>query len=170
MKKKVVITLCLLIILCNFLSAEEGITGFWKSISDETGKTQTITAIYEYNGQLFGRIIVTFDEEGYPKDTIDTPAERTTALLGNPFYAGLDFIWNLTEKGNKWTRGKILDPQQGRLYSCEMWLEDENLIVRGQILFFGRNQTWCRVNPSDLPPGFHLPDYSRFRPSIPSIK
>ena len=47
--------------------------------------------------------------------------------------------------------GKILDPKKGRVYSCEMWRKDENLIVRGKIAFLGRNQTWVPYAAPDLP-------------------
>ena len=169
--KRIIITTLLILTLATFsLGAAEDITGFWKSISDETGLPQSITAIYNYNGKVYGRVVVTFDDFGVPEDTLDRPVARAELIKGDPFYAGLDFIWDMEERGNKWSRGKIMDPPVAKIYSCDMWIEDGNLIVRGKIGPFGRNQTWYKAQPSDLPAGFRFPDYSRFRPTIPEPK
>jgi hypothetical protein len=47
--------------------------------------------------------------------------------------------------------GKILDPKKGKVYSCEMWRDGENLIVRGKIAFLGRNQIWLPYKGEPLP-------------------
>lgn len=170
MKRKFLIVALILLSSSLSLSAAQDITGFWKSVSDETGLPQSITAIYEYNGKLYGRIIVTFDDLGVPEDTMDAPTVRADLIEGDPFYAGLDFIWDIEDRGRKWGRGKIMDPPVAKTYSCEMWLEDENLIVRGKIGPFGRNQTWLRAQPEDLPAGFRFPNTRGFRPRIPEAK
>ena len=57
---------------------------------------------------------------------------------------GLDIIWNLSEDGNKYTGGHILDPKKGKVYGCEIWRDKDKLIVRGKIAFLGRNQIWLK--------------------------
>ena len=40
-----------------------------------------------------------------------------------------------------------IDPKNGKIYDCEMWLEEDNmdeLKVRGYIYFLFRTQTWLR--------------------------
>ena len=170
MKRKYVLGVLLLCCICFSLSAAQDITGFWKSISDETGLPQSITAIYEYNGKIYGRIIVTYDDFGVAEDTIDAPTVRAELIEGDPFYAGLDFIWDMQDRGRKWGRGKIMDPPVAKVYTCEMWMEDGNLIVRGKIGPFGRNQTWYRAMPEDLPAGFRFPNTRGYRPRIPEAK
>ena len=69
-----------------------------------------------------------------PGDKKDTP------LLG------LVIIENMKPYKDYWRKGKILDPEDGTLYGCEIWLDDGNLKVRGKHwtgLF--RTQTWYRV-------------------------
>lgn len=148
----------------------EDIVGFWKTINENTGRAQSIVAIYEYQGKYFGRIIGTYDERGHIKDSIYYPKERAPGVIGKPFYAGLDIIWNLQNNGNKYTRGEILDPEKGRIYGAEMWLKNGNLVVRGKILFFGRNQTWLPVTDGEFADNFRKPDLKAFVPSIPRIK
>ena len=41
---------------------------------------------------------------------------------------------------------EILDPENGKTYDCEIWLENDKLKVRGYIAFFYRTQTWEKVN------------------------
>ena len=59
-----------------------------------------------------------------------------------PPVMGMDIIWDLEQKGDKYKGGEILDPTKGKVYGCEIWRDNENLIVRGKIAFLGRNQTW----------------------------
>jgi len=55
-----------------------------------------------------------------------------------------------------WQDGKILDPNNGKFYSCKIWLENRNLEVRGYIGFFFRTQQWLRYNPSSNQPPIML--------------
>lgn len=42
-----------------------------------------------------------------------------------------------------WKKGKILDPENGNEYDCELWIEDGNLKVKGKHgTGFSRTQTW----------------------------
>ena len=145
------------------------LVGFWKSIDEETNLPTTITGIYEYRGKLYGRIVITFDE-GIMKDTIYKPGDKAELIQGDPYYAGLDFIWDLVPRGSKWINGNIMDPKEGKVYLSEIWLDNGKLIVRGKIkigfISIGRNQTWLPVTSADLPAGFVLPDLSTFQPTI----
>lgn len=164
-------TLLLLIILSLSVSitAEEKVTGLWKSISDETQKISSISVIYEYNGKIYGRILVAYDENGNLVDSIANPTEKAVNIKGEPFFSGLDFIWNMEKKGNKWTKGKIMDPNPAKIYSCDIWRENENLVVRGKIGPFGRNQVWLPVTRNDkLPEGLVIPE--NLVPVIPEPK
>jgi uncharacterized protein (DUF2147 family) len=147
----------------------EDIMGFWKSISDETQKPQSIIAIYPYKDKYYGRLIATYDDNGKIADTIEYPHEKAPAIKGNPYYAGLDIIWDLEKEkdGAKYINGVILDPQKGDEYAAKAWIENDNLIVRGEILFIGKNQTWPKAQDSDFPVGFKKPDLTKLIPVIP---
>lgn len=166
---KSLLILCLLAF-SPFLVADDDVVGFWNTINDKTGKPQSIIAIYEYQGKMYGRIIGTFSSNGKVEDTIDAPVDRAPGVEGNPYYSGMDIIWDLKKKGTRYTDGKILDPEKGKLYDAEMWVQDGKLYVRGEIWLFGENEVWVRTQDSDLPPGFKKPDYTKFVPVIPKVK
>jgi uncharacterized protein (DUF2147 family) len=166
------LTLCLIYLLTSFSSAlvAQDIIGFWKSYDEKTGKPQIIVAVYEHQQKYFGRVIASFDKNGVMGDTIYAPTSRTDRLVGDPFYVGLDIIWNLQKRGSKYSGGEILDPKRGKVYNVEMWTKNENLIVRGKLLFFGKNLTWYPAVETDFPEGFVKPDLTKLVPSIPQIK
>lgn len=146
------------------------ITGFWKTIDEKTGKQQSVIAIYPYNGRYYGRIVATFDDYGRMKESMYSPKERAPGVKGRPFYCGMDIIWNVQPAGKKFGNGKILDPEHGNIYDVELWTRGQNLVVRGKLLFFGRNQTWVPAQESDFAQNFQRPDLTKFVPQIPRVK
>jgi uncharacterized protein (DUF2147 family) len=157
------------ILLFSFSSlfAAEDISGFWKSL-DDNGNPQCVFGVYEHDGVYYGRIIGTYDEEGKMTDTIYKPTARAAGVVGTPHTCGLDILYGLTDSGISF-KGKILDPTKGNTYNCEVWLQDNALIVRGKVLFFGKNITWHPTKPADFPKGFKLPNMKTFTPSIPQV-
>ena len=164
-----------LVIPSVFAADSTDVLGLWKTIDDETGVAKAVIAIYEYQGKIFGRVLCSFDDAG---ETIDDDMYRqiktSPFLVGDPAFNGLDIIWDLEKRGNKFGRGKIMDPGDSdvkpRIYDSEMWREGNKLIVRGKILFIGRNQTWYLFDPKYFPAGFVVPDYENFVPDIPELK
>ncbi|MBS0648090.1 MAG: DUF2147 domain-containing protein [Verrucomicrobia bacterium] len=146
----------------------QDITGFWKSINEKTGKPQCMVAIYEHDNTYYGRIVSTYDNEGKLEETLDEPDARAPGIIGNPYYCGMDLIWGLDKRGSKF-KGRIVDPKKGNIYRAELWVEDGNLIVRGKLLCFGRNQTWVPASQEDFSESFKKPDVSKFIPVIPEV-
>lgn len=164
-------TLLFLLLLFGTLHANDGVVGFWKTIDEKSGKQQSIIAIYPYGGKYYGRIIATYDEWGVNLiETTEAPKSRAPGVKGHPFYCGMDIIWNLQRSGPKLVNGKILDPEHGKVYDAEMWTKNGNLIVRGKILCFGRNQTWLPVRDTDLPAHYQKPDLAQLVPAIPRVR
>ena len=53
---------------------------------------------------------------------------------------------NLEKDDDEWDDGEILDPNNGKIYDCKIWLEGNDILkVRGYVGFFYRTQTWKRV-------------------------
>ena len=102
-------------------------------------------------------------------ETIYSPKERAPGVVGHPFYCGLDIIWDLIDNGVSY-KGKILDPQKGNVYNSELWIENGNLVVRGTLLFLGRNQQWVPALSSDFPKEFKKPSIDSFVPVIPQVR
>lgn len=161
--KKTALLIISLLLSVNLFAAEK-VTGYWQSIDDETGLVKSISVIYEYNGKIYGRLLVTYEDDG----TLADQTAIADKIVGDPQFVGLDFIWHLQDKGKKWSKGKILDPKPGKVYSCDMWIDEGNLVVKGKIGPFGRSQVWKPLTPSDLPNFVKLP--KTLKPVIPKVK
>jgi uncharacterized protein (DUF2147 family) len=49
---------------------------------------------------------------------------------------------------NNWEKGTIYDPENGKTYSCKIYLENKNTMkIRGYIgiSLIGRTDTWTRI-------------------------
>jgi uncharacterized protein (DUF2147 family) len=67
---------------------------------------------------------------------------------------GMLIIKQMQWSGSQWEDGTILDPDNGKTYTCTIWLNDANkdkLNVRGYIGPFFRTQEWIRTDkiPTD---------------------
>jgi uncharacterized protein (DUF2147 family) len=157
----------LFIFLLTSLSADD-ILGTWKKLNDDN-KPQCIISVYEYKGKCYGRIIATCNKNGVVDDSIYAPVGRAPGVIGNPFYAGLDLIWNLEDDGERYS-GKIVDPEKGNIYNADVWVNDDgNLIIRGKMLIFGKNITWYPTTKDDFPKNFKMPNVNKFVPVIPEV-
>lgn len=160
--------LALMFMMCSSVLFGGSIQGFWKKLNDVTGSPQCIFAIYEHKNVFYGRIIATYDEQGNINGTIYKPTEKAPGVIGNPYYCGLDMMWDLENVGSKY-KGKILDPKEGKVYKLELWTEGDELKVRGKLGVFFRTYTWYAVSDQDFPKGFKKPSLNTLTPIIPMI-
>ena len=58
----------------------------------------------------------------------------------------MTIITDMEMDGAEWEDGEILDPENGKVYDCKLWIEDGKLKVRGYVAFFYRTQTWFPAN------------------------
>lgn len=116
--------------------------GRWRTLDDKTGIPKAIVEIYEDHGKLYGRIIETLDPKA-GKFCNKCKDERK----GKPV-VGVVIMRGLSQHGQEYSGGDILDPDNGSVYKCKLrLLEDGNkLSVRGFLGFslLGRSQTWTR--------------------------
>lgn len=132
---------------CSFAGAQAQMTpvGSWHSIDDKTGELKSLIVVTESNGVLSARIEKllrkTADQKAVCKECSDDRKDQP--LLG------LEIIRGAKKVADKdvWEDGKILDPENGKEYTLRLTpIEDgKKLQVRGSIAFFGRTQTWVRV-------------------------
>jgi hypothetical protein len=167
-KKSFLFSLFALLLLCKSAFSAD-IDGFWLILNQKTQQPRCVVAIYEHGGKWYGRIIGSYDIYGKLSDTIYDPKDRAPGVAGNPFYSGLDFIWNLRNRGVRY-KGKIMDPEKGNVYNAEVWREGENLVVRGELLVFGKSQTWTPFPESDFSPKFKKPDLKHMVPEVPRVR
>ena len=122
----------------SFAQAQE-ILGKWKTIDDNTGKPRSIVEITEKDGKAYGKILKLFREPGEEQDPI---CDECTDYRKDKKVIGLTIITDMVKDDDEWEDGEILDPENGKVYDCKMWVEDGKLQVRGYVAFFFRTQTW----------------------------
>ena len=140
---KVFWTCLLLSLIISRTYGQESILGQWKTVDDETGEKKSVVEIFKKDNKVFGRIVKITDpkKQGAVCDQCDDDDPRKDQKI-----LGMEIIKNLEKNGDEWDGGTILDPQNGKVYKCKIWVENDNLIVRGYIGFswIGRSQTWLR--------------------------
>lgn len=126
--------------------AQNPVLGKWKTIDDETGRIKSVVEITERDGKIYGQVIELFrlpDEDQNPIcDECEDDRKDQPAL-------GMEIVRDMVPVAGalEWEDGTICDPKNGKIYDCEMWLEEGNmdeLKVRGYIFFLFRTQTWLR--------------------------
>ena len=125
-----------------FAQAAASPVGLWKTVDDETKQVKSLIRIVERDGMLTGRV------EKILSDKPDAKCEKCTDERKDQPVLGMTIITGMTRDGDQWEHGKILDPNNGKVYSSRMKLHDggKSLEVRGFIgvALFGRSQTWIR--------------------------
>jgi uncharacterized protein (DUF2147 family) len=130
----------------SFLSISsnaQDIFGKWKSIDDNTNKPKSIVEITEKDGKAYGKIIELFREPDEDQDPIcdDCSDHRKDQKV-----LGMTIITDMVKDGDEWEDGEILDPKDGKIYDCKIWVADDGTLkVRGYIAFFFRTQTWVPI-------------------------
>jgi uncharacterized protein (DUF2147 family) len=157
---------------CSTQPDPQDISGLWKSRDQHSDKPRALVAIYKYQDMYYGRMLATYDDEGKIKDTILEKKEKAPGIVGNPPYCGMDFICFLEKEDdsryeNDRYKGKIIDPEKGKVYKAELWRSGDDLIVRGQLWIFGKNILWPKASKQDLPKGFSMRNIKDFVPVIP---
>jgi uncharacterized protein (DUF2147 family) len=124
-------------------AAELSPEGLWRTTDDKTGKPKGIVRIYRENGAFFGRVESSIDP-AKAKEVCDLCKDERR----NKPVVGMVVLRNMRKNGDQYTGGDILDPDNGTVYRCKFWMQDQGrtLILRGFIGFslFGRSQTWVR--------------------------
>jgi uncharacterized protein (DUF2147 family) len=123
--------------------AADSPVGKWKTVDEKSGKVTSEVEIYEQSGKLFDKIVSLTepnDKQGKPKICIACAgADKNKPIVG------LVILRNLSADGDRYKGGTILDPEDGKVYSAEVWVEDGKLMVRGYSGFLYKTRTWLKV-------------------------
>ena len=117
----------------------QDINGRWVTIDDNTGKRRSVVEIEVKDGKANGRIV-----EIYDKSKADKTCDACTDDRKGKRIQGMEIIRGMVKDGDEWEDGTIMDPDNGKIYDCKLWLENGQLKVRGYVAFFFRTQTWVR--------------------------
>ncbi|MBZ5609208.1 MAG: DUF2147 domain-containing protein [Acidobacteriia bacterium] len=117
--------------------------GRWRTVDDKTGKPRSIVRVWEENGRFFGKVEQSLNPERAGRRCDKCTDERKDQLV-----VGMVIIRNLELKGDEYSGGDILDPDNGKIYRCKLRVREYGkvLSVRGYLgaSMFGRSQTWTR--------------------------
>jgi uncharacterized protein (DUF2147 family) len=125
-------------------AAAEPVVGTWKTIDEKSGKVVSEVQLSEQGGKLVGKITGLTE----PNDKAGKP-KTCTACKGDDKdkpIVGLVIVKDIGPDGDRYKGGTILDPEDGKVYRAELWIEDGKLKVRGYLGPFYKTQTWVKGN------------------------
>ena len=123
------------------LAFAQDITGKWVTIDDNSGKKRSVVEITKKGDTYFGSIIEMYLE---PHEDPNAVCDLCTDDRKNKKIMGLQIIRDMKRDGKEYNSGEILDPENGKVYRCKLWVENSKLMVRGYIAIFYRTQEWLR--------------------------
>jgi uncharacterized protein (DUF2147 family) len=132
----------LLLVAANAFAGNSAVIGQWQTIDDKTRKPKSIVQIYERGNKVYGKIIKLYRKPGEVPDPV---CVKCTDHRKGKKILGMVIVDGLTNDRDEWSGGTILDPSNGKIYRCRIWLDGGQLKVRGYWGFFYRTQTWHRV-------------------------
>jgi len=125
-------------------SAGQTPVGLWRTVDDKTGQPRSIVRIWEENGHFFGRV-----EQSLNPARAGRRCDKCTDERKDQLIVGMLIIRGLEKKGDEYSGGDILDPDNGKVYRCKLEVQEHGklLSVRGYLgaSLFGRSQKWTRA-------------------------
>lgn len=126
----------------SIMSTHAQVTGLWK-ITDENSKVEkSIVEIFEKDNAYHGRVVSILPTSKR------THCDRCEGDLKDKPLVGMVIIHDLTKTANGGEDGKILNPANGKTYSCYIELvAPDKLKLRGYLGFpaFGKTMYYNRL-------------------------
>lgn len=132
------------------LAATDTPVGTWKTIDDNTHQPKSIVQVTESNGELQAKVVKLLNRspEDIAKDGEHPLCTKCDGPRKDQPIEGLTIMWGVSQHGDKWSGGKIVDPKTGKTYKVNLTVTNggKSLDVHGYIGFalLGRTQTWQR--------------------------
>jgi len=127
------------LLLMSVWSGAQPIVGKWVTVDDGTNEDKSVVEIFESKGRYYGKIVKLFSPDDPDPVCDKCPADDNRYLKK---IIGMEIIQNMEKDGEEYTDGTILDPEDGKIYRCKLWIEGAQLMVRGYWGPFYRTQTW----------------------------
>ncbi|MEO6758132.1 MAG: DUF2147 domain-containing protein, partial [Saprospiraceae bacterium] len=96
----------------------QSVTGTWKTVDDNTGEARSHIQLFEMGGKLHGKLEKLLVK---PPGTLcdKCPGDRKDQPL-----LGMVLLVNMVLCDGLWQSGDILNPDNGKWYSCKLWLKE----------------------------------------------
>ncbi|WP_081740443.1 DUF2147 domain-containing protein [Aquimarina pacifica] len=136
-------SVALLLLTTTITNAQQEVLGSWKTIDDNTGKPRSIVEIYQKGNKIYGKVKQVLEESERGKLCVECKGNDYNKPI-----EGMVIIKGLEKDGNEYENGTILDPENGKVYKCKIWVDEDNpeiLNVRGYIAFLYRTQNWIKI-------------------------
>lgn len=133
-----------LVLLSAAASAQLSVIGKWKTIDDNTGKERSVVEIFEKGSKVHGKVIKLYREKGEDPDPVCDECDEDDDRYKKKII-GMEIIRDMLKVGAELAEGTIMDPDNGKIYRCKIWVEGNELKVRGYLGPFYRTQTWLPV-------------------------
>ena len=141
MRSAILIVICLLCL----PSFAQSVIGKWKTIDDNTGEPRSIVEVFERGGKIYGKIIKLYRKPGEDPDPLCDECEPGDHRYQKKII-GMELMEGLLRDDDEYSGGTILDPDNGKVYRCKIWVEDKQLKVRGYLGPFFRTQNWLKAD------------------------
>lgn len=138
-------SLLYIFLLGSFSINAQDILGKWKTIDDETGDAKSVVEVYKKDDQYFGQIVKLFRNKNEDPDPICDKCPENDSRFKQKII-GMEIIKGLKKSGNEFTGGTVLKPDEGKIYKCKIWVEDNKLMIRGYWGIFYRTQEWLKYD------------------------
>jgi uncharacterized protein (DUF2147 family) len=123
--------------------SQNAYVGMWKNLDDEDGKEKSHIKVYEENGELKAQVIKLL-----PNAKLRV-CEACKGNLKNKPIEGMFLMSGMKQqKDGTYSEGNILNPKNGKSYSCTISLEGKDKMkVRGYLglSLIGKTQYWYRL-------------------------
>lgn len=129
--KKILLSMAIAII--SLTASAQGVFGKWITKDGDAN-----IEIYEADGKVNGKVI--WLQQGPDTKDIHNP----DAKLRERKLMGVNLLSGLVKNGDKYEGGKVYDPKSGKSYKCAIWIDGNDLKVRGYLGPFRETQTWKR--------------------------
>lgn len=131
----------MLMLSVSLANAQAKVTGRWQTIDDNSGEVRSVVELFERNGKINGRIVRLFPKPGEDADPVCDKCPEDDSRYKKKII-GMEIIRDMVKTGEEYSEGTILDPEPGKIYRCKLWLEGNDLKIRGYWGPFYRTQTW----------------------------
>ena len=138
---KTLIAILLMLPLAGF---GQSIVGKWVTIDDNSGQEKSVVEIFEKSGKYYGKVTKLYRESGEDPDPVCDECDNDDPRYKKKII-GMEIIRDMEKSGNEFSNGDILDPENGKVYKCKLWIEGNELKVRGYWGPFFRTQSWKKA-------------------------